>query len=183
MGTSKALIEVEGQPLIARVAGVLGEVFSEIVVITSSSEIADAASKPGAPSLAAIADTVTGKGPLAGISAALHHFNRPVFCVACDMPHLRADFIRYMIEQGEGFDAVVPRVGAYDEPLHALYLPSCLDAIDAELSKSHVGPVDNVFKALRVRFIDESEARTFAPNLRMFDNWNTPEDIKKSEAQ
>jgi molybdopterin-guanine dinucleotide biosynthesis protein A len=176
MGTSKALLEVDGQPLIARIAGVLRPLFSELIVVTPSSEIADAANAP------AVADVFPGKGPLAGIHAALQHAGKPVFCCACDMPSLNADFIRYLCDQLDNYDAVVPRLGAYDEPLHAVYAPSCMAAIENELQHGHIGPVDNIYGHLRVLFIDAEDARRFDPDLRMFENWNTPEEVKKSVA-
>ena len=176
MGQAKALIEFEGQTLIARVAQVAREVLPEVFVVTSLPEVAAAANAPMTP------DIFPGKGPLAGIHAALKYANAPVFCCACDMPHLNAEFIRFLCENLEDYDAVVPRAGVYDEPLHAIYTPSCLPAIEAEL-QGEVGPVDNIFKNLRVRFVDAETARRFDAKLQMFDNWNTPEDAKKSGVQ
>jgi molybdopterin-guanine dinucleotide biosynthesis protein A len=177
MGTPKALLEVDGTPLVAHTVALLRQIFTDVVVVTSSEEIALASGVP------ATADRYVGKGPLAGIHAALVHFEDPVFVVACDMPHLNGPFIRYQIQQLADHDAVVPRAGAYDEPLHAVYTPECLAAIEHELQKEHVGPVDNIFKALDVRFIEEAEARRFDPGLCIFDNWNTPDDVKKSFGQ
>jgi molybdopterin-guanine dinucleotide biosynthesis protein A len=176
MGTSKALLQVDGQPLIARIAAILRPMFSELVVVTPSTEIAQAAGAPAIP------DAFPGKGPLAGIHAALRHLGRPVFCCACDMPSLNVAFIRYLCDRLDDYDAVVPRLGAYDEPLHAVYAPSCLPAIESELQHGHIGPVDNIYGHLRVLFIDAEDARRFDPNLRMFENWNTPDDVKKSIA-
>lgn len=183
------------KPLIAHVADVLRPLFGSVVVVTSSQEFADACGLP------AVGDKFQGKGPMAGIHAALAHFNTqgetakegesidrapsgtPVFCVACDMPHLNAAFISYLLEQWSDCDAVVPRIGAYDEPLHAIYGAACLPVIERELAREHVGPVDNIFGDLRVRFVGEEEARRFDPALRLFDNWNTPDDVKKSRGQ
>jgi molybdopterin-guanine dinucleotide biosynthesis protein A len=176
MGTSKALLNLDGQPLIARIAALLRSVFPELVVVTPSSEIAEAAGAPALP------DAFPGKGPLAGIHAALWHLGQPVFCCACDMPSLNADFIRYLCDCLDDYDAVVPRLGTYDEPLHAVYALSCLEAIESELRHDHIGPVDNIYGHLRVLFIDAEDARRFDPALRMFENWNTPEEVKKSIA-
>ena len=176
MGKTKALMDFRGQPLIARVAEVVREVLPEVFVVTSSPEIAAAANAPMTP------DIFPGKGPLAGIHAALKYANAPIFCCACDMPHLNADFIRFLCNNLEDYDAIVPRAGVYDEPLHAIYAPSCLSAIETEL-QGEVGPVDNIFKELRVRFVEVEEARRFDAELRMFDNWNTPDDVKKSGVQ
>lgn len=176
MGTTKALLDVEDRPLITHVAEVLRAVLPEVFVVTSSSEIADAA---GA---SAVADVFPGKGPLAGIHAAIRHTGEPVFCCACDMPSLHAGFIRHLCEQLEEYDAVVPRNGGYEEPLHAVYTPSCLSAIEQELAKERVGPVNTIFRDLRVRWVEEEEARRFDPQVKMFENWNTPDEVKQSIA-
>jgi molybdopterin-guanine dinucleotide biosynthesis protein A len=173
MGRTKALLEVAGRPLIARVAEVVRAALPQLFVVTSSPEIAAAADAPAVP------DIFPGQGPLAGIHAALRHAGAPVFCCACDMPHLNAAFIRFLCERLDDYDAVVPRAGVYDEPLHAIYAPACLPAIEAEL-QGRVGPVDNIFKGLRVLFVGADEARRFDAELRMFDNWNTPDEVKKS---
>lgn len=194
MGTPKALLpfwsdnqehdaspQAHGVPLVAHIAHILRPLFGSVVVVTSSPAIADAAGLPQ------VEDVFAGKGPLAGIHAALGYFNdfssEPVFCVACDMPHLNVDFIAYLLEQWADCDAVVPRRGVYDEPLHAIYGQSCLPAIERELGREHVGPIDNIFHDLRVTWVDENEARRFDAELRLFDNWNTPDDVKKSRGQ
>lgn len=171
MGRNKALLEVEGEPLVARVAAVARAVFPEVFVVTSSPEIAAAARLPAVP------DIFPGKGPLAGIHAALRHANAPVFCCACDMPFLDAAYIRFLCEQLGNYDAVVPRIHGYSEPLHAIYTPACLPVMETVL-QGKVGPVDNVLRQLRVLFVDEEEARRFDAELRMFENWNTPDDVK-----
>jgi len=173
MGRNKALIEMDGQPLVARAAGVLHHLFRNVVVVTSMAEVAAAAG------VTAIPDVYPGKGPLAGIHAALQHWNRPTFCVASDMPFLNEDFIRYLCEQLEDHDVVVPRVGDFDEPLHAVYAPACLAVIERELQRERVGPVPSIYQDLNVRYLDETEARKFDPDLRMFENWNTPYDLEK----
>jgi len=171
MGTPKALISVGGQPLIARIAQTLREVFCEIVVVTSSPEIAAAATLPR------IEDALKNKGPLAGIHVALTHFQAPTFCVACDMPNLNADLIRLIVEQRADFDVVVPRRGVRGEPLHALWSPACLPMIEAELNRERVGPTTAIFDKLNVRFLEESELVDFGADV--FDNWNFPDDIKQ----
>lgn len=174
MGSSKALLSIDGRPLIAHVAALLREVFPRLVVITGDATTAAAANAPATP------DIYSGKGPLAGVHAALSYWGAPTFCVACDMPYVNASFIRYQCAQLADYDAVVPRIGGYAEPLYALYAPSCLPVMEAALRQERVGPFSTIYDQLQVRYIDEPEARPFDAQLRMFENWNTPEQVKTS---
>jgi molybdopterin-guanine dinucleotide biosynthesis protein A len=175
MGTSKALLMVDGGPLIARVGAVLRPLFPALVVATNDQAIAEAAG------VAAIPDIWPGKGPLAGIHAVLSHLQRPTFCVACDMPYLNPDFIRYLCAQLENYDAVVPRVESCSEPLHAVYSPSCLPLFESELQQPRARRFDAILQSLRVHYISAEEARRFDPELRMFENWNTPQDVERAQ--
>jgi molybdopterin-guanine dinucleotide biosynthesis protein A len=171
MGRDKALLTVEGEPLIARVGGVLRPLFKELIVVTARPEVAAAAQAR------AVADMYRSKGPLAGIHAALAHFKQPTFCVACDMPYLNAELISYQCNQLEGDDAVVPRVEGRLQPLHAIYAPQALPRIERELQRERVRPFEVVMADWRVRWVEEAELRRLDPDLRCFENWNTPEDV------
>ncbi len=101
MGSEKALLQFESQPLIAHIARILKPIFPRICVVTNSLEVASAAQLP------AIRDEFVNRGPLGGIHAALQHFKAPTFVVACDMPFLSAPFIEYLNQNFDG-DALVP---------------------------------------------------------------------------
>ena len=49
--------------------------------------------------------------------------------VACDMPFLNADVLRYLVEQRPGYDVVVPSAHGRPQPLHAVYGKACLRPI------------------------------------------------------
>jgi len=174
MGQNKALIPINGEPLVTRVAKVLRPLFSKVVVVTFDFDIARAAALP------AIEDEVSGRGPLGGIHAALRHFNAPVFCVACDMPFLNGPAIEFLCAQLKDFDAVLPRLengeASRAEPLHAVYAPSCLPFLEAEFACERVRPVEGVLENARLRFVEEDQLRVFDGELRFLRNWNYPHD-------
>jgi molybdopterin-guanine dinucleotide biosynthesis protein A len=169
MGTPKALIEVEGSPLIARIAATLREVFLEIVVVTSDERFAQAANAR------AIADVFPDRGVLGGLHAALHHFKEPVFCVACDLPYLRADVLQ-LFTSHRGADAFVPRINGRVEPLHASYTPRVLPVFERSLHSESPPPVETVLSGCSVRWLD-AELRAFDKDLQFLTNWNSPNDL------
>ena len=171
MGRNKALIDYLGKPLVRHVADKLRTVFANVLVATGDQEVARAAGCP------AIADLVPGHGPLGGIHAALRHCNRPILCVACDMPYLNTDFLVDIAMQLGEHDAAIPMHAGYLEPLHAAYSPSCLPTFDLELQRERTRRFAIVLEGLDVVTIAEEEAARFDPELRTFQNWNTPADI------
>lgn len=176
MGTSKALLEIEGVTLVARVAGVLRALFPQVIIVTSDLQIA------GVSHLTAIADEIPNRGPIGGIHAALNYFQEPAFCVACDMPFLNAKAIEFLCQQSDDCDAVFPFVETSGvkraEPLHAVYAPTCLPFFEAEFALERVRPVEQVLREARMKFIEAEQLRVFDEELRFLRNWNSPQDAQ-----
>lgn len=182
MGSCKALLEIEGETLVARVAGVLRSLFPEVIVVTGNLQIAQAANLP------AIADEVANCGPVGGLHAALNHFHQPTFCIACDMPFANAKVIEFLCLQGDDCDAVLPLVESGEtgktgatkraEPLHAVYAPACLPFFEAEFQRERVRSVERVLSGARVKFIEADALRVFDAELRFLRNWNSPQDAR-----
>ncbi len=174
MGRDKALIELDGEPLVRRTARVLAPVFERVVIVSNSQQVALAAQ------LERIADSRHDKGPLAGIEAALRHFDEAVFIVACDLPFLNAGFIEFECGQWRGeLDALVPQSAHGLEPLHAIWSPSCLPALDLALGDERPPSLRRVLAGLRVETIASEDVRRFDPALACFENWNSPDDVAR----
>jgi len=105
MGRDKALLAVGGQPLLQRVVEALREVTDELLLVGVGAE------RYAWLGGRAVDDLVPGGGPFAGVYTALS-VARHSHClvVACDMPFLNTDLLRYMRQQAMGWDAVVPRL-------------------------------------------------------------------------
>jgi len=80
--------------------------------------------------------------------------------VACDIPHIDLTYVRRMLAEAEGFDAVIPTSGdGKYEPLFAVYKNSALEAINEVLSSGR-RKISAVFARCRVKYI-ELEAERF----------------------
>ncbi len=178
MGRNKALLRLDGEFLITRVARVLRPLFEEVIVVARSHDIAHAAQ------LLLIPDTFSGKGPLDGIHAALEYFQSPTFCVACDLPFLRADVITFLCARFQNheraIDVLAPRVKGRMETLHAIYTPSCLPVIKREMQNERVRSAERVLASLRLQFVEEGELREFDADLKFLTNVNTPADAERA---
>jgi len=170
-GKNKALVEIEGTPLIERVIRVMGFLFPRLILVTNSPH------EYAYLELPMHEDLIKGLGPLGGIYTGLEAISEEAgFVVACDMPFLNRDLARHMVKVRADFDAVVPRVDWKIESLHTLYTKRCLPTIKG-LIDSQEYQVIKFFDKIRVRFVDEDEIRAFDPQLKSFFNVNIPQDL------
>ncbi len=89
MGTDKALIEVDGLPLVVRVANNLAKVCGPVAIVGDPGRYGDLALSMR---LRVVPDSYAGLGPLAGVEAALGATTSEAnLVVACDMPALETD--------------------------------------------------------------------------------------------
>lgn len=170
MGQDKAWIELDGEPIIRRVANVLAMVADEVIVVANDPRYA-------ALGLRVVPDTFPDGGALGGIAtgvgAATHD---RVLVAACDMPFLSAEVWRVLLDHRYEADVVIPRIGGEYETLHALYTKACLAPMERALGAGKMRVI-SFFDEVRVQAIDERELRVADPTLRSFTNVNTPEEL------
>ena len=176
LGKNKAQEIIGGKSLIEHVIERLRPLASQILIVTS----------PQQPDLTVtgtetLLDLYPGKGPLVGVYTGLTYsrFSRSI-TVACDMPFLNTELLRYMIELSGEFDAIVPRLGEGKvEPLHAIYSKSCLPVIEGRLERNQLG-VHSFLKAMNVRYVEQDECQRLDPELLSFFNVNYQSDLKRA---
>jgi molybdenum cofactor guanylyltransferase len=172
-GQNKALVDINGMPLIKRVLGVMENLFPSIILITNTPDAYAFLNLP------MFEDRIKGLGPLGGIFTGLNVISEKTgFFVACDMPFLNSDLIRYLVAAREGFDVVVPTFSGKFEALHALYNQNCLPEIE-RLIHAGVYQTIRLFQSVSVRYVEEREIRRFDPELKSFSNINKPEELLK----
>ncbi|MCF8127757.1 MAG: molybdenum cofactor guanylyltransferase [Deltaproteobacteria bacterium] len=172
-GKNKALVEIDGVPLIERVMRVMEPIFSTVVLITNTPKTYSFLNVP------MFEDRIKGLGPLGGILTGLKVISDNAgFFVACDMPFLNSGLIRYLTSVRHGFDVVVPTFSGKFEALHALYTKNCLKEIE-KLINDGIYQTIQLFESVHVRFVAENEIRRFDPELSSFSNINKPEELRK----
>ncbi len=170
-GGNKALADLDGRSLIAHAAGIVQSVFQHCLLVANDPQPYAFLNWP------IIADRLPGKGPLAGIQAALHAIPEDyAFICACDMPFLDQRLLRYLCAQTGDWDAVVPWPTSGPEPLHAIYRKSALTVIDRHL-QSGKRAIAGIFPELSIRAVTEKELLQVVPDLAAFANINRPTDL------
>lgn len=183
MGRDKALtrLEDDGPTLIettvARLRLIVEDVF---IVATDRPEYAGFAET--------VADEFSGAGVLGGIATGLHHAGgRDLLVVACDHPFLSVPLLTFMSEVDASYDALVPKTRGRSkqggefilQTLHAIYRPSCLPALEREISNGYKNST-GFFDRVHIRAIEEDELRRFDPDLRSLWSANTPEALDRA---
>ena len=170
-GRDKAFAAVDGEPIAVRAVRVFRELFPQVLISTNRPE------RFQGLGVETVADRFPGRGPLAGIHAALLASRYPhVFVAACDMPGLDPDVIRFLLARVGRADAVVPCWEGDIEPLHAVYAASALPDIEASLRAGR-NAVRDVLRSLRVDYVSEAEMRMVRGAARSLTNVNTPEEL------
>lgn len=170
MNKNKAFLELEGRPLVERSLAVLQTVFTEVLISSNKPELFVRYEVP------VIQDEILERGPLEGLYQGLKSAtNEWVFFVACDMPFLRGEVIRFLSTLISKHDVVVPRLQSGLHPLHAFYHRRCLSAIKNNLEASRLKIID-FYPTCSVRYVEETELQAFSGLSKVFSNVNTPED-------
>jgi molybdopterin-guanine dinucleotide biosynthesis protein A len=182
MGRNKALLELEGRPLIALIVERLRPVVDEVIVVADDT----ACYAPFADRC--VPDVYRGVGTLGGIHAGLEAARHElVLVVACDMPFLKREVLDWFVaaaggDGGREADLVILKHEAGVEPLHAVYRKSCLPAIEATI-RSGERCAFAFYDQIRVRYVAPAEIAALDPELESFRNVNTPAQWRRALRQ
>lgn len=169
MGVDKALLPFAGATLVEHIAEQVRQAAGSVCLVGAPERYR------GLP-YTAIADRFPQAGPAGGIHAALASTQADWnLIVACDMPALRADFLRELLEQAEragGLGLVPVSPTGRLEPLCAVYHRSCLAGFERALASGRRRLSDIVTSLELVRW-PVAEAGWFI-------NLNTPADWSRA---
>lgn len=97
------------------------------------------------------------------------------FVCACDAPFVNPRLIRWLIQEAEGWELVIPRTRAGLQPLHAVYAKSALPAIQEQLRQQR-WDLRALMGTLRTRIVEPAQWRPIDRQGLSFLNLNTPAD-------
>ena len=182
-GKDKALLTIDGVPMVRRMAGRISQVVDEIVIaardpVQCESLAAISAIPDGAE---VVCDSVLGYGPVAGILAGLSASKSEYsVCLACDLPYVNPDVVDALFgcAEANSSDVAIPKhPNGILEPLHAVYGRSMAGACRDAVSRGEHTIRGAMSLLGRVVFVPVESLRRFDPELRTFLNVNYPEDL------
>ena len=161
MGRPKAWLPVGSETMLARTVRVVAEVVSPVVVVAAAGQ-----ELPPVDALV-VRDERANCGPLAGIAAGLANLHADAaFITACDVPFLRAAFVRRLVElYASPLTAVHPLAGVWSVELLAL--------VREHLAADRLA-VRDLLAAVPTRFLVREAFADVDPAMESCLNANTP---------
>ncbi|HMF61437.1 MAG TPA: NTP transferase domain-containing protein [Vicinamibacterales bacterium] len=174
MGTPKALLPFDNEPMIVHIVATLQRLFAEVVVVAAPGQ------ELPAMRVTLVRDDVPHQGPVGGIYYGLTAAAGDIgFVTSCDSAFLNPRLIERLVAQIPQHDVVVPHWQGRFQPLHAVYRRSVLPLLEAQLARGELRPV-YLFEKVRTLRMDEDEIRRFDPDGSSFFNMNSPEDYAEA---
>ena len=173
MGKEKGVCKLHNKSLIEYGVGALGKVIENIILGTDKSEF----EYLGYPM---VKDEFVGIGPLSGIYSCLKASTTDDnFILSCDMPLVTEELIRFIINNKEKYDAVIPMFNNFPEPLCAYYHKNIVPEIEKSIEDG-VYKIQEVAKGLNTKYLNIDPSVDFFDD-HLFYNINTPDELNYIE--
>ncbi len=157
MGVDKALLPVNGRPMVAWVASALQQAVGEVLIVGRTGSVLGWQATPD--------DAPGPRGPLLGLTTALRHAQpRAVLAVAVDHPLARWETLRQLAALHRPGWAIVPTESGIRQVTCAIYPAGALDAAARELDGG--GSLQGLLGQLPVREVPPAEWRAWGEDGR-----------------
>lgn len=175
MGQDKALIAIEGKPMIQHVVETIQSCIQDIVIISNRPDRLTFLNRPVYP------DSIESCGPLAGIYTALKHVDtKHCLVVACDLPFVTRPLIQFLCENASRYDVFAFESDTGVEPLCAVYSKNCLPVIETQIRSGNF-KVTDFFARVETRIVHLSPELLFYDSNTFF-NVNTRKELQKARS-
>lgn len=178
MGTNKALLKIENITVIERIAKELQKCVDEIIIVTNHFEDYRFLGYP------MVEDIYKEKGPMGGIhSGLLASTTEKNLVVACDMPFISAELGKFLLDQLDHYQVVVPDIEDQFHPLFAAYKKELAQPIEDALKNDQLR-IRYFFKQLNTKtvYLEDLTKANILFNGENVYNMNYPEDYEKAKA-
>ncbi len=175
MGQDKAFLQLAGRTWLAHALELTQASTGNAWIVGSAEKFA--AFGP------VVEDRYPGRGPLAGIHAALAGTRTQLNLItAVDMPFLQPDFLKYLINQARANNAVVvvPRAGGGLQPLCAVYRKEFAEVAERSLQAGK-NKIDSLFAEVHTLVIEQPELQRNGFTEDMFRNLNSHQDWQEAK--
>lgn len=167
MGTDKALLLVQDEPLLKRMIRLISPFCKTIAISGQNIEYTGF-------NVEMVPDLYTERGPISGIVSALNHTTTEWnLLVGVDVPFINEELIQYLISCIGQYDCIIPEHEGGIEPLIGLYNKQIFPIIEEMISQGNY-KLMRMLSKLNTRYVDCNGLSKQYP--RLFFNINRPED-------
>ncbi len=173
MGFDKSKIKIDGRLLIDIIGEKLEKIFDEIILVAEKED------KFENLKYKVVEDMEKNYGPAGGIYTGLKNASsKYVFFLACDMPKINIDYIKYLmnIVEDDECDGLICKKDDWIEPLHAFYSKDLIKDFKKGIEENSLVLYD-IIKNSNIRYIPEEITKKYSPDLDIFVNLNYVKDL------
>jgi len=179
-GSNKRDIVFSSETLIASAIKKLNQIAEDIIIVLSPDDNSFNYQEK------VVFDQISDKGPLIGIYSGLKNIrNEKSIVIPIDTPFISIEFLQYLVESSNDFDAVIPLWNNCLEPLIGIYSMSIINDLENWIHSGNKMAPHLFLESLnkpRINFINESNIRKFGNPEKLFLNINTTEDLNKAQS-
>ena len=169
MGTDKALLIFQDEPLLKRMIGLIKPFCLKVCVSGQNPEYS-------VFNVDLIPDAIENCGPIAGLYSSLKYTSTEWnLIVSVDVPFVNEELISLLLINAYGCECVIPRHESGIEPLIAIYNKNSLPVIE-EMINAGSYKLTDLISRLDTKFLDCSDLLQKYP--RLFLNLNRMEDLQ-----
>ncbi len=174
MGEDKALIELAGESVIARILRQLRDCCDDAYIVGDRPDrFIDLPAR-------VLPDDRPGLGAIGGIATGLRVAGEGiVVCVACDMPFVDADLMRLLIGAVGSADGAIVETPRGYEPLCAAYRADILDRLLDMIREDELA-AQSIARRMDLTSVDEAALVAAGMDSRRLFNMNTPDDLEQA---
>jgi molybdopterin-guanine dinucleotide biosynthesis protein A len=158
LGCNKALIKIDGEPIIARVIKAVKSAGYTPLIVTDDDRLREWGD--------VVQDSLM-KGPLGGLYIGLlsaeSEFN---LLVGSDMPYLDAQFLKELRRRVGGYGVVVPKAEGFLQPLCSLYSKRLIPLIKEQIEKNRLSLCEMIEKTDALYIHTDSKDSFFSINRK-----------------
>lgn len=171
-GEDKALASIHGKSMLENVWKALNSSGIEPIFVVGRTE------NPTSLHIGVIPDTISGKGPLAGILAALSHSKSDInMIISCDVPFITDTFIRELVSSYDReFQIAIAADDSGMHPLVGIYQKEVLNRIKSLLDRDRLA-MKELLQEFEVQYIDVTKFKSYTES--QLANINTKEELLK----
>ena len=167
MGTDKALLLVQQEPMLKRMVRLLGPFCNTIAISGNNPAYTDF-------NIEMVKDLYSGCGPISGIISSLKHSSTEWnLMISVDVPFMNEAFIEFLISQIGNYDCIIPEHEGGVEPLMGLYNRQIIPVVEEMISHGDY-KLMRLLSKLKVRYVNCNPLIKQFP--RLFVNMNLPGD-------
>jgi molybdenum cofactor guanylyltransferase len=177
MGRDKALLKLDGVPMVVRMARLAEPHVASVTVVVGSAE------RYASLGLSVVSDRWVGIGPLGGIATALSGSSADWnLILGCDLPYLTTEWIEWLISRTieSPVQAVVPESRRGLEPLAAMYRKDSALAFSTAIEQG-VRRVSEALGEIVFEKVTAGQWRELGSTDMIFQNVNTPKDFAEAQ--